>query len=58
MLQSILILNLFIVVMRFYKLAFSNPKPTFKKELSDYINHIIGAHFIFFIIMFLFYLFS
>ena len=58
MLQSILILNLFIVVMRFYKLAFSDPKPTFKKEFVDYINHIVGAHFIFLMIMFLIYLFS
>ena len=58
MLQSILILNLLIVVIRFYKLAFANPKPTFKKELEDYINHLFGAHVIFLIIMFLIFLFS
>ena len=51
-------MNLIIVVIRFYTLAFKNPKPSFNKELGDYFSHLIGAHTLFFIIMFLFYLFS
>jgi hypothetical protein len=38
--------------MRFYTLAFKTPKPSFNKELGDYFSHLIGAHTLFFIIMF------
>ncbi len=51
-------MNLLIVVIRFYGLSFKDPKPSFKEELKNYGNHLVGAHFIFFIIMFLFFLFS
>ena len=57
MLQGILLLNLFIVLIRFYKLAFKKEKPTFKDEGDDYLIHLIFSHTIYFTIMFLFYLF-
>jgi|688.fasta_scaffold45376_8 hypothetical protein len=57
MLQGILILNLFIVLIRFYKFAFKKVKPTFKEEGHDYIEHIIFSHLIYFTIMLLFSLF-
>ena len=51
-------MNLLIVVIRFYGLAFKNPKPSFKEELKSYGNHLVGAHLLFITIIFLFYLFS
>ncbi len=51
-------MNLMIVVIRFYGLSFKDPKPSFKEELKSYGNHLVGAHLLFFTIMFLFYLFS
>ena len=57
MLQSILILNLMIVILRMIKLRSKEVKPTFKEELTDYINHLVGAHVLFIIISFLFYIF-
>lgn len=58
MIQTLLIMNLLIVVIRFYGLSFKDPKPSLKEELKNYGNHLVGAHLLFFTIMFLFYLFS
>jgi hypothetical protein len=58
MIQTLLIMNLFIVVIRFYILVFKDPKPSFKEELKNYKDHLVTSHLLFFTIMFLFYLFS
>lgn len=52
MIQTLLMTALFVVIIRFHKYAFTKDKPTFKKELYDFIIHLLGSYTALFVILF------